>query len=150
MGMRRFRHGGFASSFCNLACSRPSDSEEDAKVKGTRNVGRAKKRKRKAEGKSPSGLFSSSRFLNFSGPVYLGAWLFAVRLKESLHIDQRYWFSTLRMRFITWFVVTVQLQINKFHARTFQGFFKEKLHFSRTKIYLINQHSLTPFDHPIG
>ena len=75
---------------------------------------------------------------------------FAVLRKESLHIDQRYWFSTLGMRFITWFVVTVQLQINKFHARTFQGFFKENLHFSRTKIYLINQHSLTPFDHPIS
>jgi len=82
--MRRFRHGGFASSFCNLACSRPSDSEEDAKVKGTRNVGRAKKRKRKAEGKSPSGLFSSSRFLNFSGPVYLGAWLFCSPSKRKL------------------------------------------------------------------
>ena len=35
-------------------------------------------------------------------------------------------------------------------SRTFQGFFKDKLQFSRTKIYLINRHSLTPFDHPIG
>ena len=35
-------------------------------------------------------------------------------------------------------------------SRTFQGFFKDKLQFSRTEIYLINQHSLTPFDHPIG
>ena len=35
-------------------------------------------------------------------------------------------------------------------SRTFQGFFGEKLQFLRTKIYLINQHSLTPFDYPIG
>ena len=27
-------------------------------------------------------------------------------------------------------------------SRTFQGFFKDKLQFSRTKIYLINRHSL--------
>ena len=33
-------------------------------------------------------------------------------------------------------------------SRTFQGFFKHKLLFSRTKIYLIHPHSLTPFDHP--
>ena len=31
--------------------------------------------------------------------------------------------------------------------RTLQEFFKGKLQFSSTKIYLINQHSLTPFDH---
>ena len=38
-------------------------------------------------------------------------------------------------------------------SRTFQGFFKHKLQFSRTKIYLINRHSFTkphPFDHPIA
>ena len=35
-------------------------------------------------------------------------------------------------------------------SRTFQGFCGEKLQFLRTKIYLINQHSLTPFDYPIG
>ena len=35
-------------------------------------------------------------------------------------------------------------------SRTFQGFFKDKLQFLRTKIYLINWHSLTPFDYPIG
>ena len=29
-------------------------------------------------------------------------------------------------------------------SRTFQGFFKDKLQFSRTKIYSINQPSLTP------
>ena len=34
--------------------------------------------------------------------------------------------------------------------RTSQGFFMDKSQFSRTKIYLINQHSLTPFDHSIG
>ena len=39
-----------------LACSRLSDSGEDAKVKGTRKVGGAK-------------LFSSSRFLNSTGPT---------------------------------------------------------------------------------
>ena len=33
---------------------------------------------------------------------------------------------------------------------TFQGCFSDKLQFSRTKIYLKNWHSLTPFDHPIG
>ena len=35
-------------------------------------------------------------------------------------------------------------------SRTFQGFFKNKLQFLGTNIYLINPHSLTPFDHPIG
>ena len=30
-------------------------------------------------------------------------------------------------------------------SRTFQGFFKDKLQFSRTKIYSKNQHSLSPF-----
>ena len=35
-------------------------------------------------------------------------------------------------------------------SRTFRGFFKDKLKFFRTKIYLINRHSLTPFDYPIG
>ena len=39
-----------------LACSRLSDSGEDAKVKGTRKVGGEK-------------LFSSSRFLNSTGPT---------------------------------------------------------------------------------
>ena len=38
----------------------------------------------------------------------------------------------------------VQLQTNKF-----QGYFKDKLQFSRTKIYLINRHCLTPFDQSI-
>ena len=31
--------------------------------------------------------------------------------------------------------------------RTFQGFFKDKLQFTRTKIYLINRHSLIPLKH---
>ena len=36
-------------------------------------------------------------------------------------------------------------------SRTFQEFFKDKLQFSRTTIFLLNRrHSLTPFDHPIG
>ena len=35
-------------------------------------------------------------------------------------------------------------------SRTFQGFFKDKGQFSRTKIYLINRHPVTPFDHPIS
>ena len=39
----------------------------------------------------------------------------------------------------TWFV---QLETNKF-----QGFFKDKLQFTRTKIYLINRHSLIPLKH---
>ena len=30
-------------------------------------------------------------------------------------------------------------------SRTFQGFFQDKLQFSRTTIYSINRHSLTPF-----
>ena len=37
-----------------------------------------------------------------------------------------------------WFI---QLQKKK----NFQGLFKDKLQFLRTKIYIINQHSLTPF-----
>ena len=36
-------------------------------------------------------------------------------------------------------------------SRTFQEFFKDKLQFSTTTIFLLNRrHSLTPFDHPIG
>ena len=35
-------------------------------------------------------------------------------------------------------------------SRTFQGFFNDKLQSLRTKIYLINSHSLSPYDHPIG
>ena len=35
-------------------------------------------------------------------------------------------------------------------SRTFQGFFKDKLQFSRTKIYSKNRHSLSPFEHLIG
>lgn len=34
--------------------------------------------------------------------------------------------------------------------RNFQGFFKAKLQFLRTKIYLINWHSLPPYDQTIG
>ena len=58
------------STFPILACSRLSDSGEDAKVKGTRKVDEATKRKRKGV---------SSRFIfvfalaQFSGPDYLGA-----------------------------------------------------------------------------
>ena len=33
-------------------------------------------------------------------------------------------------------------------SRTFRGFFKDKLQFSRTKIHVINRHSLTPFWSP--
>ena len=32
-------------------------------------------------------------------------------------------------------------------SRTFQGFFKDKLQFTRTKIYLINRHSSIPLKH---
>ena len=57
------------STFPILACSRLSDSGEDAKVKGTRKVGGAKKRKRK-------GVYSRFIFVfplaQFSGPDYLG------------------------------------------------------------------------------
>ena len=36
------------------------------------------------------------------------------------------------------------------HFKYFSRIFKDKLQFSRTKIYLINRHSSTPVDHPIG
>ena len=53
-----------------LACSRLSDSGEDTKVKGTRKVYEAKKRKRKGERacshQFPPVLFSFSRFLSRS------------------------------------------------------------------------------------
>ena len=39
----------------------------------------------------------------------------------------------------------LQIQTNKS-----QWFFKDKLQVLRTKIFLINPHSLTPFDHSIG
>ena len=57
-----------------IACSRLSDSGEDAKVKGTRKVGGAKKRKRKGGSRPfspqfPPVLLSSSRFLNPAGPT---------------------------------------------------------------------------------
>ena len=55
---------------------------------------------------------------------------------------QGVYFASICEKTLTWFV---QLQTN-----TFQGLFKDKLQFSRTKIYLINRHSLTPVDHPIG
>ena len=35
-------------------------------------------------------------------------------------------------------------------SKIFEGFFKDKLQFSRTKIYSINQHSLTPFEHIVA
>ena len=44
----------------------------------------------------------------------------------------------------------VHTTLDKQILRTFHGFFKDKLQFSRTKIYLINRHFLTSFDHPIG
>ena len=44
---------------------------------------------------------------------------------------------------------TVRTTSDKQISRTFQGIFKDKLQFSRSKIYWINQHCLTPFDHPI-
>ena len=47
-----------------LACSRLSDSGEDAKEQGTRKVGGAGKRK-----KFPAGLFSCLRFLNSADPT---------------------------------------------------------------------------------
>ena len=34
---------------------------------------------------------------------------------------------------------------NFMQANKFQGFFKDNLQLSRTKIYVINWHSLTPF-----
>ena len=49
---------------------------------------------------------------------------------------------SIRDKTLAWFV---QLPTN-----TFQGLFKDKLQFSRTKIYLIKRQSLTPIDHPIG
>ena len=64
--------------FLSLACSRLSDSGEDAKEKGTRKVGGAGKRKK--EGSPPPLSPVSSRFIfvfalsQFSGPDYLGAW----------------------------------------------------------------------------
>ena len=67
-----------------VACSRLSDSGEDAKIKGTRKVDGAKKRKRKGERGSvvpalPSFLpfyFSSSRFLrpNVSRSLEQATW----------------------------------------------------------------------------
>ena len=58
------------STFPILACSRLSDSGEDAKVKGTRKVDGPKKRKR--NGVSSCFIFVFA-LAQFSGPDYLGA-----------------------------------------------------------------------------
>ena len=75
-----------------VACSRLSDSEEEAKEKGTRKVGGAgrggagKRKKEKGRVRDrpcspqfPPVLFSCLRFSQFSGPDYLGAWNRLVR-----------------------------------------------------------------------
>ena len=54
------------STFPILACSRLSDSGEDAKVKGTRKVGGRKRGKGR---EFAPVLFSSSRLLNSAGPT---------------------------------------------------------------------------------
>ena len=60
-----------------VACSRLSDTGEDAKEKGTRKVGGAEKREK--EGPPPLSPVSSRVIFvfalsQFSGPDYLGAW----------------------------------------------------------------------------
>ena len=59
-----------------LACSRLSDSGEDAKEKGMRKVGGAGKRKKEKGREFPAFLFPCLRFLNSPDPttLYLGAW----------------------------------------------------------------------------
>ena len=52
-----------------IACSRLSDSREDAKVKGTRKVGGAGKRKKEAAALLPPVFFLCSRFLNSGEPI---------------------------------------------------------------------------------
>ena len=42
------------------------------------------------------------------------------------------------------FKIMVRATSDKQLSKTLQGFFKDKLQFSRTKIYLINRHSLPP------
>ena len=72
------KHGRIADSR-TVACSRLSDSGEDAKEKGTRKVGGAGKRKGERASAAPA-LPSSFLFIfvfalsQFSGPDYLGAW----------------------------------------------------------------------------
>ena len=77
-----------------VACSRLSDSGEDAKEKGTRKVGGEGKRKK--EGSPPPLSPVSSRFIflfalsQFSGPDYLGAW-------NRLGGERRKFFFSLRV-----------------------------------------------------
>ena len=63
----------------SVACSRLSDSGEDAKEKGTRKDGGARKRKGERGSVAPLSPVSSRfifvfAFSQFSGPDYLGAW----------------------------------------------------------------------------
>ena len=45
---------------------------------------------------------------------------------------------------------SIYLPVNMVRTTLDELNFKDKLQFSRTKIYFINWHSLTPYDHPIG
>ena len=54
-----------------VACSRVSESGEDAKVRGTRKGGGTG---RPSSPPIPHVIFPCSRFLNLRGPNYLGAW----------------------------------------------------------------------------
>ena len=77
--------------------------------------------------------FNKNSSANFSG-------------EKKYHKDfQGVYFASICEKTLTWFV---QLQTN--HFKDFSRIFNDKLQFSRTKIYLINRHSLTPVDHPIG
>ena len=51
---------------------------------------------------------------------------------------------------VTFKAYMVRTTSDKQISRTFQGFFKDKLQLLRTKIYLINLHSLSSYDRPIG
>ena len=64
------------------------------------------------------------------------------------HTSYKVWHLTLVSLWCGWTVGWAMVLVYNF--RWSIGFFKGKLQLSRTKIYLINQHSLTLYDHPIG
>ena len=90
----------------SLACSRLSDSGEDAKVKGTRKVG----------GQFPPVLLSSSRFLNSADPTisepgtgyvfprFASATFFALRSDWFVLISASSWFA-IKFALVGWFAL---------------------------------------------
>ena len=72
----------------------------------------------------------------------------AIYSRKQLECNLDYKFNGLKVK--QFYIHKVCTTSDKQISRTFQEFFKDKLQFSRTTVFLLNRrHSLTPFDHPI-